>query len=79
MILHIFPFLLFATAMLSVFLYQRTNHDIYGVLTVVSLIVCLIWGLVVSHWLIHLLALLVILRLTSNLSLKPATSRVTLN
>ncbi|ELR98601.1 hypothetical protein [Gloeocapsa sp. PCC 73106] len=70
MILHIFPFLLLAMAVGSAVLDQRTNHDIYGVLTVVSLVVCLIWGLVVSHWLINLLALVIVLKVGSNLRLK---------
>ncbi|GAB4528455.1 MAG: hypothetical protein Tsb0014_09780 [Pleurocapsa sp.] len=53
-----FAILLFVSAIISIFLYLRTAHDIFGVLAVVMTISCLIWGLVIAHWSIHLLALL---------------------
>ncbi len=65
MILPILPLLFLVTAIGSVVLYLRTAHDIFGVLAVVSSIVCLIWGLVIAHWSVHLLALLGLLLLKS--------------
>lgn len=65
MLLHLFPCLLAATAVISAVIYQRTNQDIYGVLAVSSSLVCLIWGFVVAHWLIHLLLLMVVLKFTT--------------
>lgn len=65
MLIHLFPCLLGATAIASFLMYQRTNHDIYGVLAVTSFFVCLIWGIVVAHWLIHLLLLIIILKFTT--------------
>jgi hypothetical protein len=61
MMLPIFPLLLLITAFGSVILYLRTAHDIFGVLAVVTTIACLIWGLVIAHWSIHLLALIALL------------------
>lgn len=58
MIVPIFPLLLLITAFGSIILYLRTAHDIFGVLAVCTTVVCLIWGLVIAHWSIHLLALL---------------------
>jgi len=62
-----FPILLIVTALGSVFLYIRTSQEIYGVLAIVTTIVCLIWGLVVAHWSIHILALLLLFKLKSPL------------
>jgi multidrug efflux pump subunit AcrB len=56
-----FPFLLFVTALVSIFLYQRTNQEIYLVLSVSSAIICLLWGLAIAHWAIHLVSLLALL------------------
>ena len=61
MIFPIFPVLFLVTALVSVFLYQRTNQEIHLVLAVASGIVCLLWGLVIAHWSIHLLSLLALL------------------
>ncbi len=55
--LPVFPLLMFITTLGSIILYLRTASDIFGVLSVVMAISCLIWGLVVAHWSIHLLAL----------------------
>lgn len=57
MLLPAFPLLMLITTLGSVFLYFRTNNDIFAVLTTVLAIACLIWGLVVAHWSIHLLCL----------------------
>ena len=56
-----FFILLFLTSLLSIFLYIRTSHDIFGVLAVGMTITCLIWGLVIAHWSFHLVALLALL------------------
>ena len=63
MTIPIFPILLFLTAVGSIILYQRTALDIFKVLAAGTAIVCLIWGLVIAHWTIHLLSLIVLLKL----------------
>ena len=57
MILPVFPLLMIATTIGSVILYLRTANDIFSVLAVTFAIACLVWGLVVAHWAIHLLFL----------------------
>ena len=59
--LPIFPLLMFITTLGSIILYLRTASDIFGVLSVVMAVACVIWGLVVAHWSIHLLALAALL------------------
>ena len=61
MILPVFPLLMLATTLGSVIWYLRTNNDIFAVLAVVMALASIVWGLVVSHWSVHLLALLVLL------------------
>lgn len=63
MTLPIFPLLFLMTSIGSILWYQRTENDIFGVLAVASALACVIWGLVISHWLIHLLSLIVLLTL----------------
>lgn len=53
-----FPILLLVTAISSIVIYLRTNNDIFGLLGVGMSVSCLIWGLVLAHWSIHILALL---------------------
>lgn len=62
MMLPFFPLLLLITSIGSGFWYQKTDNDIFGVLAVASAAACLIWGLVIAHWSIHLLGLLVLLK-----------------
>ncbi len=62
MILPIFPLLFLITAIGSVVWYQRTGNDIFGVLAFGSALACVIWGLVISHWLIHILSLIILLK-----------------
>lgn len=62
MILLLFPILLLVTAIGSVLWYQHTANDIFGVLAAASAIACLVWGLVIAHWSIHLLSLIVLLK-----------------
>ncbi|MGF1588451.1 MAG: hypothetical protein ACFCU7_04250 [Pleurocapsa sp.] len=56
-----FPFLLLVTAILSIVIYLRTDNDIFALLAVGMSVSCLIWGLVIAHWSVHLLALLALL------------------
>ncbi len=63
MMLPVFPILLLATSILSGIWYQKTDNDIFGVLALVGMAVCLIWGLVIAHWSIHLLGLLMLFKL----------------
>lgn len=52
-----FPTLLLFTALISAVIYLRTDNDIFALLGAVMTLICLIWGLVVAHWSIHILAL----------------------
>ena len=52
-----FPLLLLVTAIASIVIYLRTNNDIFALLAVGMSVTCLIWGLVIAHWSVHLLAL----------------------
>ncbi|VEP18241.1 conserved hypothetical protein [Hyella patelloides LEGE 07179] len=63
MIFPVFPILMLVTTIGSIILYLRTANDIFGVLSVGMAIACLIWGLVVAHWSIHLLFLVALLLL----------------
>lgn len=56
-----FPLLLFITAIASIVIYLRTNNDIFALLAVGMSVSCLVWGLVIAHWSVHLLALLALL------------------
>lgn len=62
MMLSVFLVLLLLTALGSTVLYLRTGHDIFQVLAAGTALVCLIWGLVIAHWTIHLLSLVVLLK-----------------
>ena len=62
MMLPIFPLLFLITSIGSVIWYQRTENDIFGVLAFASALACVIWGLVISHWLVHILSLIILLR-----------------
>ncbi|MDB9311999.1 hypothetical protein PN462_02715 [Spirulina sp. CS-785/01] len=62
MMLPIFPLLLLVFALGNLFLYQRSSHDVYRVLTAAIAVVCLIWGFALAHWSIHLLSLVLLLK-----------------
>lgn len=62
MILPIFPLLFLITSIGSVLWYQRTGNDIFGVLGFASALACVVWGLVISHWLVHILSLIILLK-----------------
>ena len=63
MLLPTFPILLLVTAVASIVMYNKTTQEIFGVLAVATAIVCLIWGVVIAHWSVNLLALIMVLRL----------------
>ena len=56
-----FPILLLVTAIACIFIYLRTDNDIFALLAVGMSVACLIWGLIVVHWSVHILALLALL------------------
>lgn len=56
-----FPILLLVAAVANIIIYLRTDNDIFALLAVGMSLACLIWGLVIAHWSIHLLALLAVL------------------
>lgn len=56
----VFFSLLLMTAIASIIFYLRTDNDIYALLGIVTALLCLIWGLMIAHWSIHLLTLLTI-------------------
>ena len=56
-----FPILLLVAAIANIVIYLRTDNDIFALLAVGMSIACLIWGLIIAHWSIHLLALLAVL------------------
>lgn len=61
MMLPILAILFLVTSLGSVLLYQRTDNEIYKILAIATAIVCIVWGLVVAHWSIHIFALLALL------------------
>ncbi len=67
MLLSAFPVLLLVTSIGSGLLYQRTENDIFKVLAIASAVACLMWGLVIAHWSIHLLGLILLLKLRTPL------------
>ena len=73
MAIPMFPILLFVAALLTTVLYLRTSYEIYGVLAVVMSLACLIWGLIIAHWSIHLLALVALLFLGKPLAIATAS------
>ncbi|MGL6345225.1 MAG: hypothetical protein ACRC80_39495 [Waterburya sp.] len=70
-----FLFLLLITAIVSIVIYLRTSNDIFALLGVCMALFCLIWGLVIAHWSIHLLALLAILLWSKPLAVATVSSR----
>lgn len=70
-----FPILLLVTAIISIAIYLRTSNDIFALLGVGMAFCCLIWGLVIAHWSIHLLALLALLFLGKPVAVATVNSR----
>lgn len=74
MMIPVLPLLLLVIALGNVFLYQRSSHDVYRVLTAAIIVVCLIWGFAIAHWSIHLLSLLLLFRFRQ-VSLQTSSNR----
>jgi hypothetical protein len=63
--------LLWAIALLSLYLYQSSDHEVMKVLAGFAATVCIIWGFAATHWGLHLVCLLVLMRYRFPLQLKP--------
>ncbi|MEM6613091.1 MAG: hypothetical protein AAF652_12720 [Cyanobacteria bacterium P01_C01_bin.72] len=70
-----FPILLLVASLASIFIYLRTDNDIFALLAVGMSIICLIWGLVIAHWSIHVLALFAVLYLGKPVAVATVDSR----
>lgn len=70
-----FPILLFVTAIASIFTYLRTSNDIFALLGAGMTVICLIWGLVIAHWSIHILALAALFLFVKPVSVATVKSR----
>ena len=70
-----FLILLLVSALASIFIYHRTDNDIFALLAVGMSITCLIWGLVVAHWSVHILALFAVLYLGKPVAVATVESR----
>ena len=70
-----FPLLLLVTAIASIVVYLRTNNDIFALLAVGMSVTCLIWGLVIAHWSVHLLALLALMFIGKPVAVATVNSR----
>ena len=70
-----FPFLLLLTALASIIIYLRTNNDIFALLAVGTSAICLIWGLVIAHWSVHVLALFALLFIGKPVAVATVKSR----
>ena len=70
-----FPLLLLVTAIANIIIYLRTNNDIFALLAVGMSVTCLIWGLVIAHWSVHLLALLAVLFIGRPVAVATVNSR----
>ena len=74
-VIIMFLLLLFITALVSIVIYLRTDNDIFALLGVGMTITCLIWGLVIAHWSIHILALFALLFIGKPLATATVESR----
>ena len=70
-----FPLLLLVSAIISIVIYLRTANDIFALLGAGMMVICLIWGLVIAHWSIHILALVALLFLGKPVSVATVNSR----
>ncbi|MDJ0589450.1 MAG: hypothetical protein QNJ72_05540 [Pleurocapsa sp. MO_226.B13] len=68
-------FLLLITTIASIVIYFCTSSDIFALLGVCMGICCLIWGLIMVHWLIHLLTLLVLIFILKPVAVATVDSR----
>ena len=70
-----FPILLFVTAIASIAIYLRTSNDIFALLGAGMTLICLIWGLVIAHWSIHVLTLVALFFFVKPVSVATVSSR----
>lgn len=75
MMFPVFPLLLLFTALVSIYLYQRSYNEVYRVLAASLAVVCLVWGFAVAHWSVLLFCLLLLLKPNP----LPLMQRITLN
>ncbi|AFY36905.1 hypothetical protein Lepto7376_0473 [[Leptolyngbya] sp. PCC 7376] len=62
---------LWVIALASVYLYQSSDHEVMKLLAISAAAVCIIWGFATTHWGLHLLCLLVLMRYRFRFQLKP--------
>ena len=70
-----FLLLLLVSALASIIIYLRTDNDIFALLAVGMSVTCLIWGLVIAHWSVHILALFAVLYLGKPVAVATVNSR----
>ena len=70
-----FPILLFVAALTNIVIYLRTDNDIFALLAAGMSVACLIWGLVIAHWSVHVLALFAVLYLSKPVAVATVDSR----
>lgn len=68
-------FLLLITTIASIVIYFHTSSDIFALLGVCMAICCVIWGLIMVHWLIHILTLLTLLFILKPVAVATIDSR----
>lgn len=73
MTLPLFPIVLLVVALINIFWYQRSAHELSKVLAAGAAIVCLVWGFAIAHWSIHLVGLLLLFKFRSVPSFLRAT------
>lgn len=54
--------ILWAIALISVYIYQNSDHDVMKVFAASMAAVCIVWGFATTHWGLHLLCLLLLMR-----------------
>ena len=69
-----FPLFLI-TAAISIVIYLRTSNDIFALLGACMTLICLIWGFVIAHWSIHILALAALFLFVKPVSVATMNSR----
>lgn len=62
MVTFLTTIILWAIALVSVYLYQNFDHEVMKVLAASTAAVCIIWGFATTHWGLHLLCLLLLMR-----------------
>jgi hypothetical protein len=70
-----FLLLLLVTALASIVIYLRTDNDIFSLLGVFMSLTCLIWGLAIAHWSVHVLALFALLFFSKPVAVATVESR----